>query len=153
MLWDDVAEIVHTWWNQLDSKNLLANSDTLQIKIYWTCAWRGLLLEKSFLTKNDCHFNFIIFIYPYVCLSVCIGFPNHIQSEANMHFNTLLFSTLKAVITCAGNPVSTAYWQFLFIWHPFTQSLIFFETTLFFVRQKSSSFNVLECLESHEIFK
>ena len=27
-----------------------------------------------------------------VCLSVCIGFSNDIQPEANMHFNTLLFS-------------------------------------------------------------
>ena len=33
-----------------------------------------------------------------------IGFPNHIQRVTNMHFNTLLFSTHKAVITLRGVP-------------------------------------------------
>ena len=46
---------------------------------------------------------------------ICIGFPNHIQPEANIHFNTLLFSTHKAVITLwglgsgEGDLISTAY--------------------------------------------
>ena len=32
-------------------------------------------------------------------MSVCIGFPYHIQPEVKMHFNILLFSIHKAVIT------------------------------------------------------
>ena len=35
-------------------------------------------------------------------MSVCIGFPNHIQPGANIHFNTLLFSTHKAFVTLRG---------------------------------------------------
>ena len=45
------------------------------------------------------HLNLAIYAHPYVCLSVCIGVPNHKQPETNMHFNTLLLNTHKAVIT------------------------------------------------------
>ena len=56
-----------------------------------------------------------------ICLSVCIGFPYHIQPEVKMHFNILLFSIHKAVITLqvrvvgggggggVGDIISTAY--------------------------------------------
>ena len=46
---------------------------------------------KNQFWQNDCHLIFAIYVYPYVCLSVCIGFPSHIQQEADMHFKTLLF--------------------------------------------------------------
>ena len=53
-------------------------------------------------------------IYMSVCLSVCpYWFPNHIQPEANVHFNTLRFSTHKEVIILRGYLISTAYWHFL----------------------------------------
>ena len=46
--------------------------------------------NKSFW-QNDCHFNFTIYVYLYICLSVCLyWFPNNIQTEAIMHYNTLL---------------------------------------------------------------
>ena len=43
-----------------------------------------------------------MYIHLAVCLSVCVGFPGHKEPEANIHFNKLLFSTHKAVITCVG---------------------------------------------------
>ena len=51
---------------------------------------------KNPFWQNDCHFYFAIYS---MYMSVCIGFPNYIQPEANMHFNTLLISIHKAVIT------------------------------------------------------
>ena len=44
------------------------------LKTHWTCAWRSLRLEKNNFWQNDYHFNFAIYIYPYICLSVLV-FP------------------------------------------------------------------------------
>ena len=88
-----------------DSKNLLTNSDTLQI--YYrhiehsydeNCYWKNHFLKMTATLTSP---SMSIHMY------VCIGFPSHIQREANMHFNTFLFSIHKTVITLRG--VSNKY--------------------------------------------
>ena len=55
----------------------------------------------------------LILSFMYIHMSVCLYWFSQSHTTC-MHFNTLLFSTHKAVITLRGYLISTAYWQFLF---------------------------------------
>ena len=119
LLGDGAAEIVHAWRKHLHSNCYQILILCRFIKdILNMCMKKFATGKKNHLWQNHCHFNFAIYVCPYVCP---YWFPNHIQPEISIHFNTLLFSTHKAVIviTLRGRGggcdlISTAYWHFLF---------------------------------------
>ena len=66
--WDSACMVKSTWLEEfLDKFWYFADS----LKTLKMCIKR-FAAGKSHFWQNDCHFNFTIYVYPYVCLSVCI---------------------------------------------------------------------------------